>query len=103
MSPVDTETLTEPLAWILAAIQASQSKAQFMCKRYVQEEEKGGEEREGGEKRERGSEREKEGAREKRKRGSDRDEKRRERERREREGERALSVWFCAWNELETR
>jgi sRNA-binding protein len=79
MSPVDTETLTEPLAWILAAIQASQSKAQFMCKRYVQEEEKGGEEREGGEKRERGSEREK------RKRERERREKERAREKRKRE------------------
>ena len=34
MSPVDTETPTEPLTRTLAAIKASQSKAQYTCKRY---------------------------------------------------------------------
>ena len=96
MSPVDTETPTEPLAWILAAIQASQSKAQYTCKRYLKKRRKEG-------RKEKGERKEKEGAREKRERGSEREEKKRERESREREGERALSVWFCAWNELETR
>ena len=100
MSLVDTETPTEPLAWMLAAIQASQSKAQYTCKRYVKKRRKEG-------KKEKGERKEKEGAREK-KRERERREKEgatemRKRESREREGERALSVWFCAWNELETR
>ena len=41
MSPVDTETPTEPLTRMLAAIQASQSKAQYTCKRYVEKRRKG--------------------------------------------------------------
>ena len=45
MSPVDTETPTEPLTRMLAAIQASQSKAQYTCKRYVEKRRKGERER----------------------------------------------------------
>ena len=41
MSPVDTETPTEPLTRMLAAIQASQSKAQYTCKRYMEKRRKG--------------------------------------------------------------
>jgi hypothetical protein len=47
MSPVDTETPTEPLAWMLAAIQASQSKAQYTCKRYVKKRRKEGKKEKG--------------------------------------------------------
>jgi hypothetical protein len=49
MSPVDTETPTEPLTRMLAAIRASQFKAQYTCKRYERGEEGEGkrEEKEG--------------------------------------------------------
>ncbi len=72
MSPVVTETPTEPLTWMLAAIQASQSKAQYTCKRYVKKRRKEG-------KKKKGERKEKEGAREKRR--SEREEKKRERQR----------------------
>ena len=61
MSPVDTETPTEPLTRMLAAIRASQSKAQYTCKRY-----------------ERGEEGEGKREREKKKRGRTREKKKRE-------------------------
>ena len=78
MSPVDTEAPTEPLTRMLEAIKATQSKAQYTCKRYVEEEGEGKE-----------RERTKEKRSQKRKNRKAKEEEVRERER---ERERVLSM-----------
>ena len=78
MSTVDTEAPTEPLTLMLAAIKATQSKAQYTCKRYVGEEGEG--KRESEEKR--------------RERVRERRESKRKGRTRERTRARTCSIWF---------
>ena len=102
MSPVDVDAPIEPLTRTLAAIKASQSKAQYTCKRYVEKRGKGGKTEKGGRQRRERENREKERAREKERERKKRETERAREKRRERKVERACSVWFCVRHELET-